>query len=456
MIAPLRYTGVVQLARNRMRFARVAIIASLFSCGARSRATRRTLPPKAAAEPAPRGERRQGAWDGRRRARAERRSAGAGRRLEGGARRVHDGGRLRRGARRHRPGGGRRARGHRLRHARPRRLPAARRRQVARTRSAARASTPPRSRRAARPRVAGARRRARRVPLRCPIAPRARTRPRLPRAGVARRATLRRRLRVRVAASPARRSPPTTRRPASGSHCAPIRRAALATRSAGRRPFRRRRRLRGGAPARHGERRPSATWRCAVDMIARRRRRRSHRRRARRRRLLLGGGARASSCRRRTRARRWGSSSSCRSDPKKAHVDRLDVEQPGKPGDAHRGLASAAALTVTVSKFEKRRGGAVELIVDGPADEAAKFHAEVTTFVRDVVKPSALLGDRRDSATAGSCARLSSGDAGGHAAEQGGRRVRRRHARRARPRTATARRWSALARGASRPARCAP
>lgn len=79
------------------------------------------------------------------------------------------------------------------------------------------------------------------------------------------------------------------------------------------------------------------------------------------------------------------------SDPKKAKLADLFVEQPGKPGTMVGG-AKAAAMTVMVRKFEKRRGGAVELTVEGQVDEHTRFRAEVTTFVRDLVKPNAMLG----------------------------------------------------------------
>ena len=80
-------------------------------------------------------------------------------------------------------------------------------------------------------------------------------------------------------------------------------------------------------------------------------------------------------------------------DLRKAHVERLAVEQPGKPETRVEGSA-AAALTVAVKKLEKRRGGAVEVTVDGKLGDGGVFHAEATTFVRDVVSTRDLLGGR--------------------------------------------------------------
>ncbi|MGH7296434.1 MAG: hypothetical protein ACRELB_15960 [Polyangiaceae bacterium] len=78
---------------------------------------------------------------------------------------------------------------------------------------------------------------------------------------------------------------------------------------------------------------------------------------------------------------------------KKAHVERLVVERPGKPATRIEGSA-ARALTVVVTKLEKRRGGAVEVTVDGKADEGTPVHVEARTFVRDVVSARDLLGAR--------------------------------------------------------------
>lgn len=77
-------------------------------------------------------------------------------------------------------------------------------------------------------------------------------------------------------------------------------------------------------------------------------------------------------------------------DLKKARLERLVVERPGSPATRVEG-SRAAAMHVTVGRLEKARGGAFEVTVDGKVDDATSFHAEATTFVRDVVKARALL-----------------------------------------------------------------
>ncbi|HEX3343997.1 MAG TPA: hypothetical protein VHS09_05460 [Polyangiaceae bacterium] len=80
-------------------------------------------------------------------------------------------------------------------------------------------------------------------------------------------------------------------------------------------------------------------------------------------------------------------------DPKKAALERALLDVPGRaPIDV--GSSAAAAFTVRVTKLEKKRGGAVEVKLDGSLAEGVTVHAEVTTFVRDIVSASAMLGAR--------------------------------------------------------------
>ena len=80
-------------------------------------------------------------------------------------------------------------------------------------------------------------------------------------------------------------------------------------------------------------------------------------------------------------------------DGKKAHLDRAQLDVLGhSPVDVEG--SRAAAVAVHVTKLEKRRGGAVELTVEGPLVEGVAMKAEVTTFVRDIVTASAMLGPR--------------------------------------------------------------
>ena len=79
------------------------------------------------------------------------------------------------------------------------------------------------------------------------------------------------------------------------------------------------------------------------------------------------------------------------SDPKKARVERLQFEPPGRPAVDLDG-SKAGALVVKVARFERRRGAPVELTVEGPLVEGVHVKVAVTTFVRDVVTASARLG----------------------------------------------------------------
>jgi hypothetical protein len=85
---------------------------------------------------------------------------------------------------------------------------------------------------------------------------------------------------------------------------------------------------------------------------------------------------------------------------KKAHLERVQLDVPGIPPAALDG-SRAAAFVVRVTKLEKRRGGPVELTVDGSMAEGVTLHAEVTTFVRDIVTASAILGASRGGDPAG-------------------------------------------------------
>jgi len=81
-------------------------------------------------------------------------------------------------------------------------------------------------------------------------------------------------------------------------------------------------------------------------------------------------------------------------DPKKAHLERAQLDVPGhSPVDVEG--SRAGAVVVHVSKLEKRRGGAVEVTLEGTLAEGIAVKAEVTTFVRDTVTASAMLGPPR-------------------------------------------------------------
>ncbi len=79
------------------------------------------------------------------------------------------------------------------------------------------------------------------------------------------------------------------------------------------------------------------------------------------------------------------------SDPQKAHLDHAQLDVPGhSPVDV--GGSRAGAFVVHVTRLEKWYGGAVELTLEGSLDQGVAVKAEVTTFVRDVVRASAMLG----------------------------------------------------------------
>ncbi|HEY8089652.1 MAG TPA: hypothetical protein VIF09_17450 [Polyangiaceae bacterium] len=93
-------------------------------------------------------------------------------------------------------------------------------------------------------------------------------------------------------------------------------------------------------------------------------------------------------------------------DLKRAWLERITVEQPGKPPASVDGSA-ARAFTVAVRTFEKRRGGPVEVTVDARGDAGTGIHLEARTFVRDVVSSKDLYG-----ASLGVGVRSRFGDAG--------------------------------------------
>jgi hypothetical protein len=81
-------------------------------------------------------------------------------------------------------------------------------------------------------------------------------------------------------------------------------------------------------------------------------------------------------------------------DSRKARVDGGELHRPGRPTVSFDG-SQAAALVVRVGRFDRTRGGPVELTVSGTLHDGLHVDATVSTFVRDVVKSSALLGPTR-------------------------------------------------------------
>jgi hypothetical protein len=78
-------------------------------------------------------------------------------------------------------------------------------------------------------------------------------------------------------------------------------------------------------------------------------------------------------------------------DPKKAHVEHAQLDVPGH-SMIDVGSSRAGAFLLHVTRLEKRRGGAVEMTLEGSLEEGAAMKVEVTTFVRDIVTASAMLG----------------------------------------------------------------
>ena len=81
-------------------------------------------------------------------------------------------------------------------------------------------------------------------------------------------------------------------------------------------------------------------------------------------------------------------------DPKKARLVQAELDVPGH-STIDVGGSGAAGFVVHVTKLEKRRGGAVELTLEGSLAEGVAVKAEVTTYVRDIVTASAMLGAPR-------------------------------------------------------------
>jgi hypothetical protein len=81
-------------------------------------------------------------------------------------------------------------------------------------------------------------------------------------------------------------------------------------------------------------------------------------------------------------------------DSTKASVERLELSLPQRPPVAVESPRTST-LAIRVTHFERARGGAVELSVTGPSPDGPPLEAKLATFVRDVVKPSALLGGSR-------------------------------------------------------------
>jgi hypothetical protein len=78
-------------------------------------------------------------------------------------------------------------------------------------------------------------------------------------------------------------------------------------------------------------------------------------------------------------------------DLKKAHVEHAQLDVPGHAVIDAEG-SRASGLSVQVTRLERRRGGAVEVKVTGIVGDGVEVRAEATTFVRDIVTSSAILG----------------------------------------------------------------
>jgi hypothetical protein len=79
-------------------------------------------------------------------------------------------------------------------------------------------------------------------------------------------------------------------------------------------------------------------------------------------------------------------------------VERAELQLPARL--ELRAPPALSTLVATVTKLEETRGGAVELSVDGDLGDAQStwhVHAQLATFVRDVVTAEALfdVGPRR-------------------------------------------------------------
>lgn len=81
-------------------------------------------------------------------------------------------------------------------------------------------------------------------------------------------------------------------------------------------------------------------------------------------------------------------------DVKRAGVERLELALPQQPPIAVESPRTAS-LTVRVTRFERARGGAVELAVEGRPEGGPPLKMTAVTFVRDVVTARAMLGPAR-------------------------------------------------------------
>jgi hypothetical protein len=80
---------------------------------------------------------------------------------------------------------------------------------------------------------------------------------------------------------------------------------------------------------------------------------------------------------------------------KDGRVERAELDVPGRATLVTP--VARSTLKVTITKLERTRGGEVKIAVDGDlASSAASYHvhADVTTFVRDVVKAAQVYGSR--------------------------------------------------------------
>jgi hypothetical protein len=77
-------------------------------------------------------------------------------------------------------------------------------------------------------------------------------------------------------------------------------------------------------------------------------------------------------------------------DSRKARVEGGELRGPGRPDFAIDGT-QASGLSVKVTRFERSRGGALEVSVSGVVRDGVRIEATASTFVRDVVKSSAML-----------------------------------------------------------------
>jgi hypothetical protein len=77
-------------------------------------------------------------------------------------------------------------------------------------------------------------------------------------------------------------------------------------------------------------------------------------------------------------------------DVKRTRLDRVELSLPQREPVVLEG-SKTSSLAVRITKLERRRGGAVEVTLEGTASEGLAVQASVATFVRDVVKAGAML-----------------------------------------------------------------